>query len=111
MATIAERVARGAALLDEREPGWWQRIDLDRLDLGSPCRCVLGQLITDKDPQPPSLWIEILGWFGIRSRSDVSHGFNTYGPGTDAQYRHLTAAWRNLIEVRRIEADRAGEPR
>ena len=44
MTTIAERVAKGAAFLDEREPGWDARIDLDTLDLGSSHCCVLGQL-------------------------------------------------------------------
>ena len=47
MSTEAERVAAGAAYLNEREPGWLQRIDLDRLDLKAPCRCVLGQLAMD----------------------------------------------------------------
>lgn len=44
MSGIAERVAAGAALLDERQPGWWQRINLDSLDLGSCVGCILGQL-------------------------------------------------------------------
>ena len=37
-------VARGAALLDARRPGWESAIDLGRLDLSSSCACVLGQL-------------------------------------------------------------------
>ncbi len=36
MATIAQRVAAGAALLDEKRPGWWRRIDLDTLDIPEP---------------------------------------------------------------------------
>lgn len=42
--THEQRVARGAALLDRVNPGWWKRIDLERLSLGSCKRCVLGQL-------------------------------------------------------------------
>ena len=39
-----DRVARGAALLDEHLPGWTDEIDLDDLDLENPCLCVLGQV-------------------------------------------------------------------
>jgi hypothetical protein len=42
--SAVERVARGAALLDEQESGWAEQIDLSRLDMGDGCRCVLGQL-------------------------------------------------------------------
>lgn len=42
--SIADRVARGAALLDGREPGWADRVDPDRLDVGLRTRCVLGQV-------------------------------------------------------------------
>jgi hypothetical protein len=41
---LLERVDRGAALLDEYDPDWWEVIDLDRLDISSWRSCVLGQL-------------------------------------------------------------------
>lgn len=41
----AARVDRGAAWLDTAFPGWRDRIDADRLDLGDNCDCVLGQLL------------------------------------------------------------------
>jgi hypothetical protein len=41
---VAQSVAAGAAFLDERMPGWPERIDLDKLDLSGCWRCVLGQL-------------------------------------------------------------------
>jgi hypothetical protein len=44
IAEVAERAERGAALLDAREPGWAARIDLATFDIGSQCRCTLGQL-------------------------------------------------------------------
>jgi hypothetical protein len=37
-------VKRGAALLDVKLPGWWQRVDLEVLQLASTNQCVLGQL-------------------------------------------------------------------
>jgi hypothetical protein len=48
MTTITERVAAGAAFLDEHDPDWWKAgveraIDLDSLDLAETSRCVLGQ--------------------------------------------------------------------
>jgi hypothetical protein len=47
-ATITERVAAGAAFLDEHDPDWWRAdveraIDLDRLDMGDGDSCILGQ--------------------------------------------------------------------
>ena len=48
MTTIAERVAAGAAFLDEHDPGWW-RADVDRaidlrvFEMAEPEHCVLGQ--------------------------------------------------------------------
>jgi hypothetical protein len=47
-ATIPERVAAGAAFLDEHDPGWWRAdveraIDLGTLNLGMSDRCILGQ--------------------------------------------------------------------
>jgi hypothetical protein len=42
---VADRVARGAKLLDKRgPPKWAARIDVEQLNLASPCACVLGQL-------------------------------------------------------------------
>jgi len=46
MGTIATRVARGAALLDERRPGWAGEIGR-RIDLWDCDECVLGQLYED----------------------------------------------------------------
>jgi hypothetical protein len=48
MSTITERVAAGAAFLDEHDPEWWRpdvdgAISLDTLDLMNGNLCVLGQ--------------------------------------------------------------------
>jgi hypothetical protein len=48
--TISERVQRGADWLDENEPDWVARIDLGRLLLHSPCRCICGQPYGDYSP-------------------------------------------------------------
>jgi hypothetical protein len=41
---LQERAAAGAQLLDERMPGWWERIDVKGLRLESCSSCILGQL-------------------------------------------------------------------
>lgn len=48
------QAARGAALLDERMPGWYKRIDLRSLNLASEYNCVLGQLYPESCNLP--LW-------------------------------------------------------
>lgn len=37
-------VLDAACLLDEHNPGWRKKIDLGRLDIASPCNCIMGQL-------------------------------------------------------------------
>lgn len=55
--TIAEdRVAAGAALLDEKLPGWHDQIDTETLEMGDECRCVLGQLGSNQ------VNLDRLGW-------------------------------------------------
>jgi hypothetical protein len=111
MTTIAERVAAGAAFLDEREPGWWERINLDELDLHSACRCVLGQLATDLGYVETG-WGNILGRFELRRwrwsyefdglpDTDVACGFNAGGNQAQEEYAALTAEWKRVIEARR----------
>ena len=47
MSTVTERVADGAAFLDEHQAGWDRDIDLVALDIGSSCECILGQIHGD----------------------------------------------------------------
>ena len=46
------RVEKGAALLDEKLPGWESNIDLDRLQLADTNECVLGQLFAESQSVP-----------------------------------------------------------
>ena len=99
--TIAERVAAGAAFLDEREPGWDKRIDLDKLSIGSGCNCVLGQLY-----QGFGLGLVATGLVDTIDQ-DVDLGFYWDDEGTvREEVQDLTAAWQRLIAARR-----AGDPR
>jgi hypothetical protein len=104
---VTKRVRQGAAYLDEREPGWWQKIDLPSLDLRSSCDCILGQLATDKDS-----WLRICRDFGLTaSRNEDCHrGFNlnaSYGVEVDSDgvtWQDLTTEWVQVIEARRAGA-------
>ena len=52
LATFTERVQRGALLLDEKIPGWYAKINLDRLDLENTENCVLGQVFDEPVTMP-----------------------------------------------------------
>ena len=99
MSAIAERVARGAALLDEKMPGWAERIDLNVLNLASSCRCVLGQLHPNLEA-PDDAYLDGLSHLGVSTTDDSGYGFDT-SDEDDGVYERLTAAWRELIESRR----------
>jgi hypothetical protein len=91
---ITKRVERGAALLDEKRPGWWQGIDLDRLDISSCSDCIAGQIGGGNyliGAEGAGLWT----W-----EEDVAHGFGAEA-ASFAEYGALTAAWRDLIVRRR----------
>lgn len=46
---IIDRVRDGARLLDEQRPGWWQRIDILKLEMNNCSKCILGQLFGHYD--------------------------------------------------------------
>jgi hypothetical protein len=46
MKDSAERVARGAAYMDENYPGWERKINLEILNIASPNSCICGQVVT-----------------------------------------------------------------
>jgi hypothetical protein len=108
---LAARVAAGGAFLDVREPGWLYLIDLATLDLHAPCRCVLGQLATDKHGNVNGwTWTGICSVFNISTwhtgaSNDYNLGFNagwaSQEPPLRDQYDMLTAEWRRYIERRR----------
>lgn len=95
MSTIAERVAAGAAFLDEHEPGWVDRIDLDRLDLDLCPDCIIGQLYGPE-------YYAGLRTLGITG-SGTDRGFWPLGTGGNAA-SDLTAEWTRVITERRAAA-------
>jgi hypothetical protein len=87
-----EQVDRGVIFLDERFPGWFNRINLETLDVSCHWGCVLGQLV---------------GSFGkathmLGSNNGVPLGFDG---SAFLNSEELTEAWRRTIL--RLRAERA----
>lgn len=98
-------VARGMALLDERMPGWEHNIDLGSLDVGSPSRCVVGQLfeggfthgITELDLTDEDGYNDV--------QREIEHGFEvpmvmTANGYEEREYGPLTEEWTHQIAGR-----------
>lgn len=108
MSTLAERIARGAALLDEKVPGWPDKVDLDKLDLGSCSKCMVGQLTgTDYEKSGGKTYSDGIAELGLEwgTEDDTNHGFDRgYNEdGSYYSYPDLTAAWRAYILERRAK--------
>lgn len=88
------RVERGAALLDARRPGWDALIDLGKLDLNNPWRCVLGQTYGGYAEGVDTLFHRDPG-------EGYRYGFSSVW---DEGYDVLTESWRELITARRAGA-------
>lgn len=85
-------VARGAALLDDHEPGWYRRIDRDRLDIGSTARCIIGQVFYAVTGIGYTAAVHNLG---IDRASE--YGFDSQGGGG---YQRLRTAWLDEVDHR-----------
>jgi hypothetical protein len=99
-AWATERARSGAAWLDSQfGPEWDRDIDFEKLEIGSPIRCIVGQLI-------------LHGYLSLLFATHiVDHGFSRglldilvvlmpIGPFKRA-YRPLTDAWKVVLEERR----------
>lgn len=131
MSTITERVAAGAAFLDEHDPEWWRAdveraIDVEDLALSMSDRCVLGQ----RCPLEVLAAYQFSDWdvpaahdryqayaielSGLLPGSELihwgySHGFTLADDGAGhleslGAWRALTAEWKRVITERRAVA-------
>lgn len=121
MATITERVAAGAAFLDQHDPDWWRAdveraISLDKLDLADTEDCVLGQrcpvetLLTAEDEADGATryhamaahLIGIQAWEGgLIDGWAIPLGFQQARFTEREDFAVLTAEWRRVITERR----------
>jgi len=83
-------VERGAALLDERLPGWDAEIDVENLNMSNACDCVFGQLFGSYDKGLRVLVMD--------QGTSKTFGFFVW---PTSRWSSLSFAWRNLIRERR----------
>jgi hypothetical protein len=109
---IAERVARGAALLDSEIPGWWQLIDVDSLDINDCYACVIGQLFADEamhwNPfEVGAAWLIGRDAYGCDTHAPalIDHGFSVSRSDDETEVNALTAEWKRLISERRASSN------
>ncbi len=100
------RAARGADLLDDRDPGWAARVDPDTLRLGDGAACVLGQLWGEYRRGLGRARVLDLSSAPSRFVSPVDLGFQAVGDlgeaAEDLDYALLTRAWRAEVVRRRV---------
>lgn len=91
----AARVAKGAALLDDKRPGWERLIDLSTLDIAPALHCVTAQL--DAARHATGAWR-----LGLELDAYVLHGFQLEAgvPSRRSPYATLNTLWRDLITAR-----------
>jgi hypothetical protein len=102
-----DQVAKGMKLLDERVPGWMEKVELSELDLGSDCACILGQTSIQLGGSSYSYGEAVRVLFPNTPPSYyrppaavIEHGFYASNPD---DYPALTQAWNNAIVARRRE--------
>ena len=98
------RAAQGAALLDDRDPGWASRVDPGALALGDGAACVLGQLWGEYRHGLGRARVIDLSSAPTRFVSPVDLGFQAAGDLGEAaeslDYALLTRAWREIVAAR-----------
>lgn len=111
LAPPRERVARGAAQLDETRPGWFRDVDLETLAVDDTESCVLTQLYGSFSEGVNALGLRHLCCARCESRaegttSDADLGFDVFYGREDAResFTVLNEAWRDEIEHRRGNA-------
>lgn len=105
---VRERVERGAAYLDDVDPGWYRRVNADTLELDDGKHCILGQLHGEFRLGLGRSHLISMSSAPRASLSPVSYGFKCVeGVSDDWQardYELLNEAWKEAVRTRQ-EAD------
>jgi hypothetical protein len=111
MSEVLERVNRGAALLDEFDPGWWEVIEPEELDIASCRRCVLGQWAEAnvESGEFAAHYDEGLDVLDLSFDHAPELGF-AEGFSEGVTYGELSAAWREAILWREYLDDQGELP-
>jgi hypothetical protein len=102
-----QRVLKGCKLLDRKEPGWANRIDLTKFHLWNPYSCVLGQLHGDYYEALPIFHLVAADDFPLsRDENAAMYGFESSVEDYDAdnEYALLERHWRLEIVRRQRES-------
>lgn len=98
MATVQERIARGMALLDEKLPGWKERVNLARLDMSSQTYGLLEQLFDG--------YMKGLRALGLAFATGQQYGFDIRNDDEDdegeEEWGQLTDAWIKALTVKEV---------
>jgi hypothetical protein len=88
-----DRARCGAEYLDQLEPGWYNRVDVERLDISVATECVIGQLYGSYN-----------NWRNSKdcgsANFTVKHGFFVRTP-KKKNWEKQTEAWKQEILARR----------
>ncbi len=90
---LLAKARRGFAFMDRSAPGWKEMVDLDELDIGHACGCILGQVHPEQD------FNETVKRLRMTTATQVSYGlFVDEQPDIQNwKYDLLTDIWHDLI--------------
>jgi hypothetical protein len=104
MKQIPEEVKAGMALLDEKAPGWREKVDLDKLNMGGCVRCILGQIYGHFDEGLTALGICEVGvveiQFDLAIEKAARYGFaieDPYLKNYHLDYATFTQTWKEAL--------------
>ena len=106
MTSIQQRVARGAAKLDQVMPGWERKIDTSKLMMSNTDCCIVGQLCGNFFRDVNTLFYGISGfpnnpYVGCEYGVQISPLTTSTNPMEDnPEYLLLEKAWIEEIEMR-----------
>jgi len=84
-------VKKGIFLLDEKVPGWREKIDVAELDMTSPCHCILGQVTGDYFLACEDLSLEQAE--AVELGFDCSHASVAQASAGECEHDPLQALW------------------
>jgi hypothetical protein len=109
MSNVAERVSAGIALLDEKAPGWRDKINLATLNIRNTRECILGQVFKTGEDSWQSGYdagCEILGLEGCSCCSGtaelapVTYGFDAdFSEDVDVEFDELQTEWERQLSA------------
>jgi len=100
---MMERVEQGVRFLDVRVPGWYEMIDVERLDIRNKYACVLGQVYGEY-----SKGLQELFGFDLCYTVPLAKDYG-FDACDQAAFPILSEIWKNTIRPRQQAAQRERE--